>query len=180
VNNSGRNLPPWHMWGSSESIKISTTGPSAFNVFEKQLARVDYGRPDTWTFALSASIGSITGDPVLTAEFDFKIVIGLGRSTAVLVVPRVLIVGNPALGSRTWFCTQFLSPKFELFPTPETYDSFVRDFPAQSINCSVSMFLNAAVASTCDVTASAMFSPKNHIRPEWYQGKFPGNEQAGT
>jgi hypothetical protein len=169
------------MWGSSESQNISTTGPSAFNVFSKQLARVDYGRPDTWTFALAASIGAVVGDPVLTAEFDFKIIIGLGRSTSTLVVPRVLITNVPGIGGRLWFCTQFLSPKFEAVgATVDTYDSFVREFPAQSINCSVSYFLNAAVASTCDVTASAMFAPKNHIRPEWYLQRFSGNEQAGS
>jgi hypothetical protein len=182
MNDGHKSLPPWHMWGSSETFNISTTGPSGFNLFQKQLARVDYGRPESWGFILAAELGSVlTGDVNLTAEFDFKLVVGIGRSTATLVVPRILILANPALGNRTFFCTQFLSPKFEAVgATPDPYDSFVRDFCAQSINASVSVFLNANIASSASITATAMFAPKNHIRPEWYQGKFPGNETIGT
>jgi len=177
MNNGGRNSPPWHMWGSTVESTILTTGPTGIVQSSQQIARVDYGRPETWAFLLSAQVNSYSLASLFSVLFNFKIVVGIGRSTYQINVPQVEIINvGPGNG---WFCTSFVAPK-RLQSAPETTDTYVTEFPAQSIQCSCTTQLNAVNASTAQVSMTGQFAPVNHIRPEWYLGQFSGNEQAGS
>lgn len=76
--------------------------------------------------------------------------------------------------------TQTVSPQRTFPPAGNTFpvDSFV----AQSINCEARV-TNTSVDPLVRIraTASGFFSPRTHIRPEWFKdGKFKGGENDGT
>jgi hypothetical protein len=50
---------------------------------------------------------------------------------------------------------------------------------AQSINVTARAVLTSAGTAACNVLVSAMFTPSTHVRPEWYEAEFPGNETKG-
>lgn len=80
-------LSPWHMWGSSELCTIPIVGGAGAIVRAStvnQLARVNYGRPDTWGFffasrLLAAPDGNALQKSSIAVFFD--LIIGVGRSS---------------------------------------------------------------------------------------------------
>jgi len=177
ANDGGRVLAPWHMWGSTVEKDILTTGPTGIVVTSQQIARIDYGRPETWAFLLAAQVNAYSLASLFSVLFNFKLVVGIGRSTYQINVPQVEII-NVGAGNG-WFCTSFVAPK-RLQSAPELTDTYVDKFPAQSIQCSCTLQLNAVNASTAQVSVTGQFAPINHMRPEWFLNKFPGNEQQGS
>jgi len=167
---------PWLMWGSSTTITVTTTGLGAGDTSPPaQLASIDYGRPDTWTFFFMAAIISRTAsivDPNNIQVF-FDLQFGVGRSNSQPKPDAVIgasgferyqfdnIVAN---ANAQKYSTTALGP---LRFAGDTASNLIAEFPAQVINCSARVVANAN-AGRIDVSVAAYFSPRTHVRPDWY------------
>jgi len=190
---------PWLFWGSDQTMQIRVTspGPPTFTIQSPQIARIDFGRPETWSFFLGAKLDNLLPFPgpgaVSHVEVRFLVTIGLARTTRAIILGPLIFeldgavgpfVNNP-IGQFAW-ATRGKSPIH--FPSdtanPDHFEE-VDSFAAQSINCvaSVKAFnVPTGVGSfVADLTVSALFSPRTHIRPEWFKdGRFTGGEDYGT
>lgn len=179
-------MQPWVMWGSTQSpVFIPTGAPGVASPVGVQLARIDYGRPESWTFLLGAQVKNFTRDfGVVTADVqvDFDVTVGLGRSSYTLEsFARFIWSGIlPNTGTALIWATEVRSPGFT---SSDTDEHIVKEFPAQSINVGVRVLATTSGAATNPKIAmdiSAAFSPRTHIRPEWFKdGSFRGGEQGG-
>jgi hypothetical protein len=189
-------VPPWHLWGGSTSIVLTREQP-ATGAGGQQVARVAYGRPDTWEFLFVCKIVGIVG-PLAPAPYDvrFQLNVGVGRSSVDLpdFAQFQFQPGDPAGTAK--FCTQIqtadINQFFQFAPTV-MMPNVVDHFPAQDIQCAARAFAETAlsVGTEIRIEASAYFSPRSHIRPEWsgtpvgtrFSGntipRFPGSEDKG-
>lgn len=188
------------MWGSDQALQIVTKigiSPSQTqaDATAPQLARIDYARPETWSFFFGAKLTRVdpeqgTGSGIFTIDVFFDVAIGLGRSTQNLFsfesfkfAIDTSIPPNGSLNRLIW-STRALAPSKSI-PVPATPDGLqVESFCAQSINCSVRAHASStdfSVPNTADLVVSAFFCPRTHIRPEWFQGgRFTGGEDYGS
>lgn len=183
-------IAPWHMWGTAESIS-SISGGAVQNrpVGTGQLARVSYGRPDTWDFLFGVVAGEARGAggapmPAGTLRIDFDLIVGLGRSQ--------ISMPSFAVFRFTWLAAQFPSGGTKWTSTVRSPvlddsaavqpDSVLLDhFVAEDIQCSARVQLVTAVnGDEAHVMCHSYFSPRTHVRPEWIEGRFPGGEDKGT
>jgi hypothetical protein len=60
--------------------------------------------------------------------------------------------------------------------------ALITEVPGQDIqvNCNVILTGNTPTNTELRVEVGALWTPVNHLRPEWYNGQFPGGEDAGT
>ena len=82
------------MWGTSQTVQTVVT--SVINPAQpivpatSQLAKVNYGRPDTWRFLFGVTVNECPeadpGEPVLI-RVDFDVIVGLGRSMLQMPTP---------------------------------------------------------------------------------------------
>jgi len=168
------------MWGSDQQFDL-TPGTE----LSKQVSRVDYGRPETWTFLLANKVtAGFAPAPVAgTVDIAFDLFIGSGRSTISVrnfVVFQVNIpnLTNAAVGPLLW-ATTAQSPQ-RTFP-PAGNEFTISEFPAQSINAQARvLFTCVDPLATVSLVASGFFSPRTHVRPEWFKGgTFKGGENDG-
>lgn len=180
-------MQPWLMWGSTQSsIFTPTPAPGTPSPVGVQLARIDYGRPETWTFLLGAQVKLFTRDAgVVTADVqvDFDVTVGLGRSSYTFESFAQFIWAGilPNTGTTLIWTTEARSPGFN---SADTAEHIVKEFPAQSINVGVRVTTTtsgAAVNPAISMDISAAFAPRTHIRPEWFSkvANFRGGEQGG-
>lgn len=87
--------PPWHMWGNTQRLR-TTVQDSAATANDRittggQLARVSYGRPETWRWLFQARLISGPNSPVnaTSLEVSFQLVAGIGRSNIRLVTAGI-------------------------------------------------------------------------------------------
>lgn len=194
---------PWHMWGSSAMTQVSNPpgGPLFVQDNTLQLVKVNYKRPETWSFFVAGQIVAGTISDVAREIFvEFTLLIGVGRtifdttpftgvgSTQPWVRFRWAIPagGRPASQGKKW-TTQAPTPNLDdgLPAAPQT----MQWFPSEDINCQGRMGqLQAGVSAVQnDVTVEvfAWFAPRTHIRPDWFgdvpdQLAFIGAERGGT
>lgn len=82
------NLPPWHLWGNSQTFQVPVQDSSLPNrqAQTQQLVKVGYGRPDTWHWLFVAQL--VEGPASLgfqtQLEVSFDLTVGMGRSSVVL------------------------------------------------------------------------------------------------
>lgn len=179
---------PWHMWGSNQVVQVNPTGAAGIqNITTPQLASVQYGRPETWSFFFWAqaelSYSAIIAGTILSIQF--RLTLGLGRTQITLPLfenyavtsldpnPRRLIYSN----------TVHSPERGTIFPTDP-----ITHLTAQSIQ--IDAFLvndnGGAIASgSCEL--GAWVAPRTHVRPEWMMDgdpknfvRFRGGEQAGS
>lgn len=158
---------PWHMWGTSETVIALSGGVKT----SQQLARVNYGRPDTFRFIVYMSVPA--GLTVGAANATFNCTLGVGRSSITIVLASLSITA-PAIAGKYALATTMYTPGIE--PVGTTAAPVTTDFiVAQDIQCA------ADVSGTggSPVTVAAFFAPNVHIRPEWFVRKFSG-ELGGT
>lgn len=181
---------PWHMWGTNHQVRAATTLGAGPGVYTQQLARVDYGRPDTWHFLFWAQLNQYVGLGGSFCDVYFDLIVGLGRSSVRIDSFehfKFENAGTPPAAGLTIFSTEAQGPlRFAGDTTPNILD----DFPAQSINCVARVIVGVGSGANvlADLTLFAGFAPKTHIRPEWLRSgngaldsnKFRGGEQAGT
>lgn len=176
---------------------------SAGTVFQQttQLARVNYARPETWSFLFAGEIIKCptpnAGNLLVIVEFD--VIAGLGRSQVKLgsstngqnqgfcrFVWKVGVTGPANPMQLKWTSTVVTPPLDEGLATPN--QERVSYFPAQDIQCSavVNVTTSAGVAADKDtkLILHAYFAPRSHVRPEWFLenpiDQFRGDEQGGT
>ena len=161
--------PPWHLWGNQKPLHlVMTAGFSSRQSL--QLLNVTYKRPDTWSWLFWYEVVrcDTPNDPGSIALL-YNLTLGIGTTKVTLgtFVQFVLTpLPGPHLGYRT--------------TTTASGDSFVGDLPAQDIVLEVtSIITGAAPGTSCDINVGAIVAPKSHIRPDWFEGHFDGEETGG-
>lgn len=190
----GLPLDPWHMWGDTIIVTTRNSGPIATG----QLARINYGRPETWRFLFAAKLiaAPVIGaglSPVVSVAID--LIVGVGRSSMQLgsrensvgmnlggfvnFVFAWPVAAQPPLNAK--WATSTLSPPLDdgepLIVTP------VDHFSAQDVQASARVeFTGGGAPDTEEVQVEihAYFSPNMHLRPEWFIEQFRGSEQGGS
>lgn len=199
--------PPWHMWGTSERIfapAVPAGTPNFESVNTGQLARINYKRPETWSFFFAGRIlenaVSLGGDQLVEIIFDLNL--GVGRSVFQTKQTRPqnpLFAGNhgfcrllwnipPAgtgVGREAKYTTQVASPL--LNDNLTTALNVIDWFPAQDINCQCQLIhTKSDPDQTVLVEATAYFAPRTHLRPDWWRDLrdegaiFRGGEVDGS
>jgi len=190
----------WHMWGSTRVITVEHAPPADIDDENQpvQLARIDYKRPETWTFFLYAKIlqGVVRPGDVQELTVDFDILAGIGRSL-------VNTVGGPiqdAFARFSWTIAAGVDPSSRppkwttVSRTPPTQDGDATSafafhhFPAQSITSFARLRGDDNVAGTYKVEVGAFFAPYTHVRPDWFkaidknlnQSRFRSDETGGV
>jgi hypothetical protein len=197
--------PPWHLWGSMAQVRVTAPLNQIGGGSSQQLARINYKRPETWSFWLGCKI--IAGTPLVgvdprTLHINFHLVVGIGRSSWDT---------NPRQG--TWsgqaFDTSFCHMQWNVNFTPGSSNQnqskwtcqtrgpalndldataprpLIDSFPAQDVQCNalVTMGDGWNPGDFMLVEVGAFFAPKGHIRPDWFKrrgGRFLGEETGGT
>lgn len=165
-------IAPWHMWGKSEVVDLTATA-SPFDLVNPQLAKVAYGRPETWTFFFWARIlESSNAGGAGVVQVRYNLTIGVGRDSYTIpdFVTFVWTPTLPIVGQRLWTTR-----------TTDPTNQVLSEFPAQDIQLNTNCIITggAAPGDHVRLEVGAFLSPRNHIRPEWYRGEFPGGEDAG-
>lgn len=169
INDYG--VAPWHMWGNQLPVTVVATA-APFDLNTSQLVNINYGRPETWSWIFWATIISDTGagNPGVL-QVRFNLTIGVGR-TRVQMDNFVTMLFGPPLPTPTqsWTTT-----------TTDPQTRLLSDIPAQDIilNATTIITGGAAPGTSIDLLVGAMFAPKSHVRPEWFEGRFRGGENDG-
>lgn len=190
---------PWLFWGSDQTVEFRDSGLSmagTVTAISPQLARIDYGRPETWSFFIGAKFerASRFPDPgtVIGVEVNFLVTLGLARTSRSIVLgPLNFEVSgdippsdNPVVGLVAWRVQSRTPVRIPADPANPLHWAEIDSFPAQSINCVATVRGSSGPAPsgwTGTMTVSAFFAPKSHVRPEWFaNGRFTGGEDYGT
>lgn len=186
-------MPPWHLWGTTQRISLTTNVAGDATGGSIQIARINYKRPETWSFFFGVTL---IGDAPLNTQVgvSLDLIIGVGRS--VFRFPDG--VRGFGVGQQSSFCrfvwqpvatgiwennprwtTQTLGSPFD--DAAPTVQVPLQWFPAQDIQASSSMVVAAAAGPvTVDAEITAYFAPRTHVRPDWFIEHFLGNELGGT
>ena len=163
--------PPWHMWGNEVPVDLVATGVPA-DVISTQLVNINYGRPDTWSWILWVRIDSDSGagNPGVL-QVRFNLTAGVGRTKLTMDNFATFIWGPPLPNPTMTWTTTTTDPQARL----------LSDLPAQDIILNAKSIITggAAPGTAIGLRIGAMFAPKSHVRPEWYEGRFPGGEDEG-
>jgi len=200
-------LAPWHMWGTSAVVTVPNIG-LAIAPSTQQLARINYKRPETWSFLFAAELLQAPTVLVnLVVLVEFELIVGIGRSVLKIssnddvsaptgnvnqgfvrfawVIPGG---GVPAPAAQLkWTTVATTPPLDETLATPvqQTLDSF----PAQDIQVSARVRAVSASEALADpvtiLNIHAYFAPRSHVRPDWFRDgpdalSFRGGETDGT
>lgn len=188
-------LSPWHMWGSTVTKSVTTPASGNQTVGSVQLARINYGRPETWSFFFAVQLlGPAPMNTQVGVTLD--LILGLGRTN--FKTPDAMngiISGN----QQATFCqfiwqptatgiwdnnprwtTQTLGSPFDNAPQLVGNQVPLAWFPAEDIQASSSIVIAATGPVTVNAAVTAWFAPRTHIRPEWFKGKFRGQEDRGS
>lgn len=188
-------MVPWLLWGDKETVQVSTA-PGSFQTEKTfQLSKIQYGRPDTWSFFLGAQVVKPPAPALATAvrvDINFDLMIGVGRSRFDTTYVRTTNFSHfvtftyqyPAgasprdLGPR--YATEVLAPPIDT--SIPAVRQVIKEFPAESIQCGGSVRVTTFEVVDIAVELTAFFAPKTHIRPDWYQvdgTPFAGGETGG-
>ncbi len=157
-------LEPWHLWGTSQTLALDG---SLAEFQSAQLVKINYARPENWRFLFAAQLDDdlIGGDSL---EIDIDLIVGLGRSFVKLPNFWVHVFNGVAAAGLSVWATKDTSPAANELVV------------AQDIQCSARLHGNFNPTLTKRLTVSAFFAPNVHIRPEWFERHFRGNENGGT
>lgn len=176
---------PWHLWGGSKTVIV----PHSLALIEEsttQLTKVAYGRPESWNFLFGARIIDVSDvTDAGSIEVKFDVTVGVGRDNyTIKAFEHYIFVWSPPPN---------LAPPVDKYSTevetPVRSDSattpnpgICRTIVAQDINVQARVtFSGGAVPNkTAQVEVYNFWAPVNHLRPEWYLGRFPGAEIGGS
>lgn len=195
-------LSPWQMWGTSTIVTSHQRGGQS-----QQVARVNYGRPETWSFFLGARILTLDNPTALnnvSIAVQWQLVLGLGRDsfqTPTLDGPSGLAIPS-TVQPFAFFCWRDIPPNTDpsavvnnpryttqsrtapLDDSDATSKFPIDWFCAQDIQCSALVTQSSNIIVSCTVELTAFFAPRSHVRPEWYAddegSRFRGQEQGGS
>lgn len=175
-------IPPWHMWGNSLLVEVPFSVAILY-VSTSQIVRLNYARPESFNFLFSAQLARIP-EPVNPGQIrvSWDLTVGLGRSRVTLTEFEQYVFTWPGptnpTGELKW-STQVVSPL--RVDGTATSTGIVDHIVAEDIqlNARVDFGGIGPFTEPALVQLSAYFSPVSHIRPEWYEGRFPGGEDSG-
>jgi len=189
-------LTPWHLWGGTVQMEQAAIA-AAQPVVSSQLAKIHYGRPETWAFFFGAKI--IDGTPPtgagdLLVKVDVDVMIGVGRTFFDTQQPITSIVGTPAEVSLVqffWRIPPSTVPTLgrakwtQVGRTPLLNDDVatsaekVEYITAQDIQVQAKLSVLGAALGSAKVAVTALFAPLSHVRPDWFKKQFDGQELGG-
>lgn len=197
-------MPPWHLWGNTQRLDLELP-VGVFNplVQQGQLTRISYSRPETWHWLFTARlIHADDAEPLeqLQLTIVWELTVGIGRSVQInggfdnynISWGTPLTPTDAAPNGRLIWTTetfqappgrnQFIAPAVEPL---NRIDSIV----AQDIQLNVRAALLSpvfprTVAKSATVEIGAQWSPRTHVRPDWYldgptELRFAGSETGG-
>lgn len=180
---------PWLMWGGSQSFNMQCTSPGMLLQESAQLSQVRYGRPTTWRFFFAATVlGGHTTNPAPVIVL-FNLSMGLGRST--VTIPAFeryrFDVGIGNVANQAKFSTSVNGPaRDDSLPVPPdpTSGPFLENavglLPAENIQIQAQVLYQASVVGdNIQIEVHSYVAPEVHVRPEWHEGEFPGDENKG-
>lgn len=188
---ANQGIPPWHMWGSLETVTIPIEGAAQVRQ-SKQLSRVSYKRPETWHWLFSYRIVSAEDPPLLSYGWSvrFNVTIGVGRASVTL--PSFWVFSNLIAAPATVPVGQVLWSTVGIRPAAGPAPAVageVAELVAQDIQVSADVALTSAVfpLQPLVLELGSFWAPKNHIRPDWFnnfdgtvpQQVFGGGETGG-
>lgn len=184
-----KNISPWHMWGSTETLTLNNNASGSRASVEKQLSMINYGRPDTWTFFFAAVLLSVENDPGnLQCFAHFDLTLGVGRSQIIIPEFRSFTFGdglNPLITPTRLFATTAPAPSSRA-GLVITYDTIpITDIPSEAIQVGVRIILQTPggppppLAFGAQIELHSYFAPRSHIRPEWYGNEARGGHYGG-
>jgi hypothetical protein len=182
-------LAPWHMWGTSQRLALTVNNTATGEgLFSGQLAKIAYGRPESFNFLFGFRVDALSINPVdYVIDVSFDLIVGIGRS--VLQIPdfeHFRLANSGAVATTPpilFWSTQVRSPARDrtLSAVPPTaIDPGVTDYiVAEDLQCGLRVRTQGTLGVVqCEVFA--FFSPRVHVRPEWFEGEFRGKETGGT
>lgn len=193
--------PPWHMWGDTGVLEstINALGVTTI-VGQAQFARINYRRPETWSFFLFAELTSGPVPAVNPAQLFVRIDLshGIGRSMHQTQgregsvnesfaffrfnVPLGQQPGNQAANRK--YVTSVQSPLTD--DLVATSSRIIDWIPAQDIQVSARLQIEGTTdPGTYRAKVGAFFAPRSHIRPDWFADgpratQFRGDETGGA
>jgi hypothetical protein len=191
----GLPLAPWHMWGDVAHLTVPNQGDFTTG----QLCRINYRRPETWSFLFGVrlveapTVGAGT-TPLVTVAFD--VILGIGRANLQIVDRFAAVTGfanfnfswaiaaAPPVGQLKWTTAVNAPAMRDTDVTPVT--PLVDHFPAEDINITCRAgFAGGAGPLSVKLELHAFVAPRSHTRPDWYRNlpdkaRFLGNEYGGT
>lgn len=187
-------MPPWHMWGGTTQLNVTST-PSLGAVTSRQICRISYKRPETWSFFFGARVLSATGASPLRIFVVFDLIIGIGRTMFDTTATGGAIGNVPAFARFVFDTTIPIvpvlnQPKYTTTGRGPVHDDStplvlappIEWIAAQDIQCSARAILGAVGNAVVETTA--WFAPRTHVRPDWFLEKpadqFKGGEHGGT
>jgi hypothetical protein len=205
----GKGVPfgttPWHMWGNTVPHRMAVNASTVETQVSNQLLRVDYRRPETWSFFLGCKITSASAQltvPGSTLEVFFNLITGVGRTMfdTTQPVPLNLSAALPghAFARFSWalpanvnllglphkWTTTAEGPLIdELTASATPPRNVVEWFPAETIQMMSRARLISGEAIELSVDVTAYVAPRTHVRPDWLNAdgtQFPGGETGGT
>jgi hypothetical protein len=198
-------IAPWHMWGSSVRLHGVQNVADTANRQNVQLARVNYRRPETWSFFLASRLvgGTSNGTAGTILYIKFVVIVGVGRSifstepvppdltttldleffhTFRYVLGAGVVPGNQ--NNNRKFVTSIRTPPVDdsiviANPYEDSSSRYVCDhLVAQDIQCTAFIELPSGTGEwIIDAEATAFFAPRVHVRPDWFT--LPEEEEEG-
>lgn len=193
---------PWHMWGSSvlHQTTLQAVPPSPFDPQgeTRQLARISYNRPDTWSFLFGIVLVQAPDNLAavnVSIRVDFEILVGIGRSVISLrngiatnrgFCRLSLDYTTPLVQQQpfaTW-TTIARTPVLETVGNTEIVQNLTT-FPAQDIQCTARIFGTSGailLGTAYQLEVHSYFAPRTHVRPDWFDDsdQFRGDETGGS
>ena len=206
--------PPWHMWGTTLTLTAArgiAPLPGGIHGVSgvEQVCRVNYRRPETWSFFAAAEIlaGNIS-DVQMDIFAELHLSTGVGRSQFSTggqmtqdvpagypaYVPWIRFVFSIAAGvtpgmninRRKWTCRSQTPLVNDLVATSaEPLDWIVGQDIQVSGQVGLGLAAASMVANSITVGLSCYLAPRAHIRPDWFLDSaealsFAGAETGGT
>jgi hypothetical protein len=174
--------PPWHLWGNTQTVELVSTG-APFTLVQPQLAKISYGRPETWTFFFHVVVLNkvdTSGVDTGVVQIRYNLTLGVGRSHVLMNDFELFSFPTlPGVGSMIWSSSVNGPPRD--FTPPATVQNVVDKIPAENLQLSANTILTggAAAGSSVTLAVSAFFAPRTHVRPEWLEGDFKAGEDRG-
>src|SRR5262245_7494157 len=178
-------LPPWHMWGTTETISIPIAGAAQVRLTQ-QLGRIQYKRPESWHFLFTQRIVSGESPPLLSYGWStrFNVTTGLGRASVTL--PSFWVFSAQIVAPATLPVGQVLWSNIGIRPPGFTGDTggTLVELVGQDIQISVDVALTSAIfpLQPLVLEVGSFWAPKNHIRPDWFndfEGVVPAQVFTG-
>lgn len=189
--------PPWHMWGTTESVPTSSFGGGFAPPINgsAQLVKINYKRPETWHWIFYIRL--LQGQPTDVSQFGqtqvhFDVTVGLGRASVTMLQFETLTIQwdpiHAAPIGQAVYSTEVYAPNRIFGGTPlpiQVKDNIIRELVAQDIQVSCRVINGSNFVNDMVTEVGAFFAPKTHIRPDWQQQRspiemqFPGDEVQG-